>query len=668
MSRKIQNNRSIFTHIEGQQRVVIDELYPEVNCGRFPIKRVIGEKVRVEANIYADGHEELGASLLYRHESESDWHSELLTPLENDRWYGTFSVEKMGWYFYTIKGWIDEFKTFRKNLKKKLDAKQDVQVDLHIGFQILERVYSRVDKTIQKKLQPYINILIQKEVQHETLNKIFDDELLQLMSKFAFPRFESKYAPALKVFVDRQRANFGAWYELFPRSWGKHGSHGTFKDLIANLSYIKNMGFDVLYLSPIHPIGTTNRKGKNNNIKANSTECGSPWAIGDSSGGHKAIHPQLGTMDDFCSFVKAVNDLDMEVALDIALQCSPDHPYLKEHPEWFRKRPDGTLQYAENPPKKYEDIYPFDFETNEWFSLWQEIKDVFLFWIEKGVRIFRVDNPHTKPFIFWEWLIDEIKKPHPDVIFLSEAFTRPNVMYHLAKLGFSQSYTYFTWRNNKYEIESYFVELVSSKISNFFRPNLWPNTPDILHEYLQKGGREGFMIRFILAATLGTNYGIYGPAFELCENKALREGSEEYLDSEKYEIKNWDLNSSNGIQDLITKVNQIRREQSALQNMHTLRFHYCDNPEIICYTKHSDDLSSIVMVVINLNFNHTQAGMVEMPIQQFDIYTDTFLVHDLLTDNKYIWKGNRNYVELNPKNFPAHIFIIKKENLSGKKL
>jgi starch synthase (maltosyl-transferring) len=420
------------------------------------------------------------------------------------------------------------------------------------------------------------------------------------------------------------------------------------------------MGFDVLYFPPIHPVGHTHRKGRNNNPVADPDDPGTPWAIGSEEGGHKSIHPQLGTLEDFQSLIAKAREYDIEIALDIAFQCSPDHPYVKQHPEWFRWRPDNTVQYAENPPKKYEDIYPFDFQTENWQELWEELKSIVQFWIEQGVRIFRVDNPHTKPFSFWEWLITDIKTSCSDVIFFSEAFTRPKVMYRLAKLGFTQSYTYFTWRNTKCELIQYFTELTQTEVREYFQPNLWPNTPDILTEYLQSGGRSAFMTRFILAATLGASYGIYGPAFELFENHPREPGSEEYLDSEKYEIKNWDIARTDNLKELIARVNRIRRENPALHRDWNLHFHEVDNEQLVCYSKHTDDLSNVVLVVVNLDSQYTQSGWVELPLEKFGIDEQKhYGVHDLLSDARYVWKGSRNYVELDPQIIPAHILLVR---------
>jgi starch synthase (maltosyl-transferring) len=421
------------------------------------------------------------------------------------------------------------------------------------------------------------------------------------------------------------------------------------------------MGFDVVYLPPIHPIGQQFRKGKNNSTTAEPDDVGSPWAIGSAEGGHKAIHPQLGTLDDFRRLVRRASELGIQVALDVAFQSSPDHPYVKEHPEWFRQRPDGTIQYAENPPKKYQDIYPFDFETPNWRALWKELKSVFSFWIEQGVTIFRVDNPHTKAFPFWEWCITELKQERPEVLFLSEAFTRPKIMYRLAKLGFSQSYTYFPWRNAKAELTAYLTELTKTPVREFFRPNQWPNTPDILTEFLQLRTRAAFVIRFLLASTLGANYGIYGPAFELLEGRPVRAGSEEYLDSEKYQIRHWSLEQPDSLRELITIVNKTRRANAALQSDWLLDFHPVDNDQLICYSKRTPDGTNVVLVVVNLDPHHMQSGFVNLALDVLGIDEDRpYQAHDMLTGARYMWTGRRNYVELNPSSIPGHLFVLRK--------
>jgi starch synthase (maltosyl-transferring) len=647
---------------EDRKRVVIEGVKPEIDGGRYPIKRTVGEKVEVEADIFADSHDVLSAVLSYRMEGESQWTEAPMEFLVNDRWKGSFVVNEIGRYMYTLQAWVDHFQTWQRDLVKKVDAGQDVSVDLLAGAGIIKDAISRAPGADAKRLEECATDLKSSQGLKDKVRLALDEELKLLMARYPDRRFATTYEKEIMVVVDRTKARYSAWYEMFPRSCADEaGRHGTFKQCEARLPYIARMGFDVLYLPPIHPISRTHRKGRNNSPAAGPDDPGSPWAIGSKEGGHKAVHPRLGTLEDFRNLVSRAVEHGIEVALDIAFQCTPDHPYVKEHPEWFRKRPDGTIQYAENPPKKYQDIYPINFETEHWQELWEELKSVFLFWIDQGVRIFRVDNPHTKSFSFWEWVIGEVKRDYPEVIFLAEAFTRPKVMYRLAKLGFTQSYTYFAWRNTKWEITQYFTELYHGEVRQFFRPNLWPNTPDILTEYLQMGGRPAFMARLVLTATLGANYGIYGPAFELCENRPKEISSEEYLDSEKYEIRNWDIESPDSLKGLIGRVNRIRRENPALQSDWSLRFHPVDNEQIICYSKNTEDFSNIVLVIVNLDPHHTHSGWLELPISDWGLEPiRPYQVHDLLSDARYLWHGSRNYVEINPQVVPAHIFRLRR--------
>jgi starch synthase (maltosyl-transferring) len=644
---------------QGRSRVVIENVKPEIDCGRFPAKRTVGERMTVEADIFVDGHDALSALLLYRKEGASTWVETPMQPLVNDRWRGTFKVNEIGNYYYTLQAWVDRFNSWRQGFAKKVDAGQDVALELLAGSRLIEQAAKSAAGDDHKLLTRFAAIL--KEDQSAALENILDDRLAALMEKYSDRRWAVTYAKELRVNVERAKARFSTWYELFPRSFaGTPGAHGTLRDCTERLPYVAGMGFDVLYLPPIHPIGYSFRKGKNNTLEASADDVGSPWAIGAKEGGHKAIHPQLGSLADFKRLVAEAKKFDIEIALDIAFQCTPDHPYVTEHPEWFRKRPDGSIQYAENPPKKYQDIYPLDFECENWEELWKELKSVILFWCEQGVRIFRADNPHTKAFPFWEWVIGEVKRDYPDALFLAEAFTRTKVMYRLAKLGFSQSYTYFTWRNTKPELTQYFTELTQTEVSDFFRANLWPNTPDILTEYLQFGGRPAFMTRLVLAAMLGANYGIYGPAFELCENVAREPGSEEYLNSEKYEIKHWDLEKPGSLRELIARVNRIRRENRALQSDPNLRFYPVDNPEILCFGKRTEDLSNVIVVAVNLDPHHTQSGWVELRSEELGLNPQqTFQMHDLLTDARYLWQGKRNYVQLDPDSVPAQIFRVR---------
>ena len=647
---------------EGRSRVIIEGVKPEIDGGRFPIKRIAGDETVVEADILTDGHDALSCVLLYRQEGEAVWQEAPMEPLGNDRWSGSFTPAEPGIYLYTVQGWIDHFKSWSRDLGKRVQAGQDVSVDLLIGAELVAAAGERAAGLDKEGLAIFEKALRSGGV--DGSRRALSDGLARLMAANSERRFVTTYAKELMVVVDRERARFGAWYELFPRSCSAvPGKHGTFKDVEERmLPYVAELGFDVLYLPPIHPIGNSFRKGRNNTTTPAAGAPGSPWAIGSAQGGHKAIHTELGTLDDFHHLLQTAAGYGIELALDIAFQCAPDHPYVKEHPDWFRRRPDGTIQYAENPPKKYQDIYPFDFETGQWQGLWEELRSMFLFWAEQGVRIFRVDNPHTKPFSFWEWVIPEIKREYPETIFLAEAFTRPRALYGLAKRGFTQSYNYFPWRNTKWELTQYLTELTQTEVREYTGPNLWPNTPDILTEYLQFGGRPAFMSRFILAATLGPSYGIYGPAFELCENLPIAPGKEEYLDSEKYEIKSWDIERPDSLRGLIGKLNQIRRENPAFRNNHNLRFHEVDNDQIIVYSKSSPDRTNQVLVAVNLDPHYKQSGFITLPLEEMGIDPNQpYQAHDLLTDARYLWQGRRNYVELNPLTVPAHIFVIRRK-------
>jgi starch synthase (maltosyl-transferring) len=645
---------------DGRHRVVIEGVSPEIDGGRFAAKRTVGERVVVEADIFTDGHDAIAAVLLYRHESDTRWSEAPLKPLVNDRWRATFLATDLGRYRYTFHGWVDHFKGWRDGLSKKVEAGQDVAVDLLVGAALVEEAAGRAAGNDRQALEAHAATLRSKKAQ-AAVALALGTELPALIANYPDRSLATAYDKELVLVVDRERARFSSWYELFPRSCAAEpGAHGTFKDCERRLPYVAAMGFDVLYLPPIHPIGRAHRKGKNNTVTPGPDDPGSTWAIGAPEGGHKDIHPELGTLADFKHLIAQAADAGLEIAMDIAFQCTPDHPYVKEHPEWFRHRPDGSIQYAENPPKKYQDIYPIEFECAEWRPLWEELASVVRFWADQGIRIFRVDNPHTKPFAFWEYLIGTIKHDYPDAIFLAEAFTRPKVMYRLAKLGFTQSYTYFAWRNTTWELTQYFTELTQTEVRDFFRPNLWPNTPDILTEYLQFGGRPAFITRVILAATLGASYGIYGPAFELCENEPLRPGSEEYLNSEKYEIRQWNLDRPDSLKDLIARVNRIRRENPALQSNWNLRFHQVNNEQIIAYTKEAADHRNTILTVVNLDPHHTQSGWIELPIDSLHLDPDQpYQVHDLLTDARFLWHGARNYVELNPQVVPAHVFRIR---------
>ncbi|MCZ7623711.1 MAG: alpha-1,4-glucan--maltose-1-phosphate maltosyltransferase [Candidatus Kuenenia sp.] len=646
---------------EGRKRVIIENVRPQIDCGRFPVKRVIGEKVVVQADVFTDGHDDVIPVLLQRKASEKVWLEIPMKTLGNDRWEGNFTVREIGIYYYTVEGWVDHFTTWKKELKKKYDAGQEISMDILTGVVYIQKSSALATKDDSKKLHVFANTLKTEKNTAGALSLAFNEELASLMKTWPDKSLSTLYEKELGVVVDREKALFSAWYELFPRSCNSEQERGgTLKDCESLIPEIANMGFNILYLPPIHPIGITNRKGKNNSPVSQKGEPGSPWAIGSHEGGHTSIHPSLGTEKDFQALIERAREYNIDIALDLAFQCSPDHPYIKKHRNWFKIRPDGSIQHAENPPKKYEDIVPFNFETENWKGLWHELKNVVFCWIERGVRIFRVDNPHTKPFAFWEWLIGETQKIYPEVIFLSEAFTRPKVMYRLAKIGFTQSYTYFTWRNTKRELTQYVTELTQEELKEYFRPNFWPNTPDILPEQLQYGRRPAFIIRFILASTLSSNYGIYGPAFELCVSEAVT-GKEEYFNSEKYEIKQWNLNMPGNLKDLITRINRIRIENAALQDTGNIRFYEVDNEHLLFYGKTTEDLSNIILVVVNLDPHHAQSGWVNVPIKILGIDANqSYMVHDLLSDEKYVWQGKKNYVELQPDATPAHIFRIRK--------
>jgi starch synthase (maltosyl-transferring) len=646
---------------DGRLRVVIEKVAPQVDGGRFPIKRITGDAVRVEADVFADGHDAVAAMLLHRPDGETEWSKVPMRSLGNDRWSADFTVDRVGDHFYQVAGWVDQFATWKRDLEKRLRAGQDIAADLLIGRELIHRAAAKATGTDRERLGEIERRLQDGEAQRQVSAVLADDDLNRMMFRLSPLDAAATYSQEFPVTVDRPRAAFSAWYEMFPRSAASNGRHGTLKDVEARLPYVASLGFDVLYLPPIHPVGRSFRKGRNNAEVAQAADVGSPWGIGSEEGGHKSIHPSLGTMEDFRRLVAAAERHGIELALDVAFQTSPDHPYVREHAEWFRKRPDGTIQYAENPPKKYQDIYPFDFETPAWESLWEELKSIFDFWIREGVRIFRVDNPHTKPFPFWEWVIREIRCEHRDVLFLAEAFTRPKVMYRLAKLGFSQSYTYFAWRDTKWELTQYFTEITRSEVREFFRPNLWPNTPDILPESLQVGGRAAFMARLVLAATLAGNYGIYGPPFEHGWSAPREPGSEEYLDSEKYQIHHHDLDRADSLKDFIARVNTIRRGSPAIAHGGSLDFHNATNAQVICFSRTSADLADVVLVIVSLDPNYRQSAWIELPLEAMGLPANRpYQMHDLLTDARYLWHGNRNYVELDPSTCPAHVFRVRR--------
>jgi len=645
-----------------RRRVVIENVLPSVDDGRFPIARTVGERVIVRADVFADGHDSLAAVLLHRPDGSRSWQETAMVPLGNDRWQASFVVEQLATYEYTVEGWIDRFTTWRTELGKKVAAGQSVTSELLEGAELVKQsAATEGGRAYADRLRSAVEeIGDQLRSAEDRVAAAMDAALLEAMAASPDRREATRYDRVLRVRVERERARFGSWYEMFPRSAGTDPSRSaTFAEAAGLLPYVSSMGFDVLYLPPIHPIGRSFRKGRNNSLQAGPDDVGSPWAIGAEAGGHTAIEPGLGTLDDFAGFVAAAKRHGLEIALDIAFQASPDHPWVREHPEWFRHRPDGTIKYAENPPKKYQDIYPINFESEAWQALWIELKNVITFWVGHGVTIFRVDNPHTKPLRFWEWALAEIKLAHPDTIFLSEAFTRPKVMRHLAKGGFSQSYSYFTWRNTSAELTEYLTELTQTPVREYLRPNLFANTPDILHEYLQHGGRPAFIARFVLAATLGASYGIYS-GYELSENVPVRPGSEEYLDSEKYQVRIRDYTQPGNFAGLIARVNQVRKAHPALQRDWGLRFHPSENPQLLCYSKRSEDGTDLLLMVVNLDPFHMQHGFIDVPLGEWGRDPSHQLhVHDLLSDEHYIWRGSRNYVRLDPGSRVAHILLVQ---------
>ena len=644
-----------------QRRVVIEGVEPQVDDGRFPVKRTVGEEVIVQADVLADGYDAVAAVVLFRKVGDQQWREAPMRPLDNDRWQGVFRVDTLGRYEYTVEAWVDRFASWRQDLSKKAGAGQDVSLELVEGAALVAVAVDRATDT--KSGEPVLatlGILQNGDDLAARMAAALSDDLATFMAARPDRNHATRYDRILPVVVDRERARFGAWYEMFPRSAGTDPSRSaTFAEAAEMLPYVASMGFDVLYLPPIHPIGRSFRKGPNNTLTAGANDPGSPWAIGSEEGGHTAVEPGLGTIEEFDTFVAAAAAQGLEIALDVAFQTSPDHPYVREHPDWFRHRPDGSIKYAENPPKKYQDIYPLNFESDDWRRLWHELKGIFEFWIQHGVRIFRVDNPHTKPFRFWEWALAELTRQYPDTIFLSEAFTRPKVMKYLAKIGFSQSYSYFTWRNTKEEIVEYFTELTGTSVREYLRPNLFANTPDILHAYLQRGGRPAFQIRLVLAGTLGASYGIYS-GFELAENVPVRNGSEEYLDSEKYQIRVRDYQRADSLAEFISQINAIRRAHPALQHDWGLSFHRTDNGELLAYSKRSLDGRDLILVVLNLDPVNMQHGFVQLPIVAWGLTPHaTVEVVDLLSTERYFWRGEWNYIRLDPQDRVAHILHVQ---------
>ncbi|ADI14543.1 alpha-1,4-glucan--maltose-1-phosphate maltosyltransferase [Truepera radiovictrix] len=634
-------------------RALILAVRPSVDGGRFPIKRITGEAVAVSADIVADGHETVAAEVLFgpKGAPKSAEEAVRLKHVGNDVYEGCFTASGVGMMRYRVRAWVDMFATWQAIFKRRVDAGSDeaeLRSELLEGAALLQKAARKAKGEDKRALQAFIGRFEAGE--H---GAALEPEVTRLASVYD-PREGAAESEPLEILVERPLAQFSSWYEFFPRSFGPDGAHGTLDDAARHLDYVKEMGFDIVYLPPIHPIGRSFRKGKDNSPTAGPGEPGSPWAIGSEEGGHKAVHPELGGLEAFDRFMARAKELGLEVALDLAYQCSPDHPYVKEHPDWFRQRPDGSIRYAENPPKKYQDIYPIDFESADWKNLWQELRSVVAFWAERGVRTFRVDNPHTKALPFWGWCFASLRQDYPDLIFLSEAFTRPKQMYALAKLGFSQSYTYFTWRYSKWDFEEYLTELFHTEVAEFYRPSFWPNTPDILPPYLRS--RASFQARLVMAATMSSSYGLYGPAFELMDNEP-HELREENKNNEKYELKRWNLEDPNSLKPLITRVNAIRAENPALHGNRSLRFHRLENDQLLAYSKREGD--NRILVVVNLDDQHTQAGFVELDLGALELSEhEPFVAHDLLTDERYTWEGRRNFVQLDPHHLPAHILRL----------
>ncbi|HKJ90426.1 MAG TPA: alpha-1,4-glucan--maltose-1-phosphate maltosyltransferase [Oceanipulchritudo sp.] len=647
---------------QGRARVVIDHVAPSLDCGKFPVKRPEGEAFHVRAHVIADGHDHLDVRLAWRREGQRKWEEIVMADIGNDVYTAFFEPEGPGIHEYRVLGWSDPFRNWHVGFIKKSDAGDpQIGVELDIGSDLVAGAASRARGKDAETLHGWAHFL--GDHSRDLLQKVRlarEPDFFTTVSRYPNRSLQTE-GEVLSVFIEREKAYFSTWYEFFPRSVTREGiDHGTFREASGRFAEIAAMGFDVVYFPPIHPVGETFRKGRNNALEAGVGDVGSPWSIGSAEGGHKSIHPGLGTMTDFKELIVEAERHGLEVALDIAFQCSPDHPYVRDYPQWFKWRPDGTVQYAENPPKKYQDILPFDFETDDWEALWLELKSIFDFWIEAGIRIFRVDNPHTKPLEFWRWCIREIKGVHPEVIFLAEAFTRPKRKYRLAKAGFTQGYTYFTWRNDPDEMRAYLEELAHSNVNEFFIPNFWPNTPDILHEDLQKGNRATFMGRYILASTLSSNTGIYGPPFELMERDPFP-GKEEYNHNEKYEIKHWDWDRAGHLKREIGRVNQIRRGHRALQRTSNLRFVESDNPLVLAYLKQTPEREDQILVIVNFDWQNQQAGHINLPLREMGIGSDKrFTVKDLYDPSEpvYPWRGPRNFFSLDPVKAPAHIFEI----------
>ncbi|HEX8575092.1 MAG TPA: alpha-1,4-glucan--maltose-1-phosphate maltosyltransferase [Flavobacterium sp.] len=641
-----------------QTRIIIENVLPQLDGGTFTVKRVVGQKVHVTADVFSDGHDVIACCVRFKHEDDTKWEEIRMLPTQNDSWEAQFTVNKQGYYIYYVEGWVDYALNWQHGTERKIHDNQHVKSELLEGIEYIKAIQKLATPEEKEYLKSVAKYFTTEADYNKAINEATSLQLAQIFNKYP-TRYLANQSRQLKVYVDRKKALFSTWYEFFPRSAASaQGQHGTFKDCEKLLPRVAAMGFDTLYFPPIHPIGEVNRKGKNNATNAAPGDVGSPWGIGSQYGGHKSTHPELGTIEDFKQLVTKAKELGIEIAMDYALQAAPDHPYVKDFPQWFKWRPDGTVQYAENPPKKYQDILPIYFESKDWKNLWKELLDVALFWIEEcNIQIFRVDNPHTKPFYFWGWLIAEIKKKHPDVLFLAEAFTRPKIMNELAKQGFSQSYTYFTWRNSRAELTEYVTELTQSNQKEFYRPNFWPNTPDINPFALQSGNESVHLQRYFLAATLSSSIGIYGPVFEYMVCEPMAPGKEEYLNSEKYEVYQWDWTIKNKLITLITRINNIRNEQLSLQQTNNIIFCDTNNDNVIAYYKYDDNLENETLIVVSLDAHHTVQAVVKLPAMLLNYAGIT--ITDLITGNSYTWDKEWNFVEQNPS-LPFHLFKIQR--------
>ncbi len=647
-------------NIEGQKRVVIEHLTPQIDGGLYPVKRTIGETLTIKADVFADGHDWVSAFVQHKKNSDKEWTNIAMMPLDDglETHIASLEIVEMGVYEYRIKAFINHPISWQHNLKRRLqDAnRQDIELQMLVGIEFLENIKHKAKKSEHKLINLLINDLNQFSKLDVCLEKALGNDISQWFERYPTDE-QATFSPTLVCLAQRKKAGFSTWYSFFPRSASQNGTHGTFADCQALLPRIAQMGFDVVYLPPIHPIGVQHRKGKNNAVAADPNEVGCPYGIGLNEDGHKAILVELGTLGEFKNLVKTANDLGIEIAMDYALQCSPDHPYVNQHPKWFKWRPDGTVQYAENPPKKYQDILPINFENDDWQAMWQEFKSIFDHWIACGVNMFRVDNPHTKSFVFWQWVISEINKTNPDVLFLAEAFTRPRITEQLAKVGFQQSYTYFTWRYNKAEMQKYVKDLTTSDTKEYMRPCFWTNTHDINPYYLQTQNEAMFILRYAMAATLSANTGIFGPCFELMDSTPFP-GKEEYWNSEKYEVRHWDWNKKNLLTYVISKINQLRHQNEALQYTNNITFCDTSNENLMAYVKTYKE--NRILCVVNWDVNNTQNGTLKIPLDLIGKHREqAFFVHDLLTGYRYQWHGEFNFIELNPAVMPCHIFRIE---------